>query len=284
MERRPMVRMRERGGVLVDRVCARLAPTVADATVGWRGSDGPDDAAAGVLTFADCSFRAMELHGRHNPPGYPQALVERLAERGVALRGRTVFTPRADDLPATPDDLRRWYDLPGEPDLVVVQTGAMSAMRTVLGLRPSVQDVRDRVSRALGTRKPAVDRVLWPRFLPLTRTTLPEQDPEALGRFARLVREVWPGTALVALPPFVATPHACWSHADLRATADGIRRLCEREGIEFVDPNPAIEALGIEQARCTNGYNVTMAGHRLVAEALEPHLVGALSRRSAASL
>jgi GDSL-like Lipase/Acylhydrolase family len=278
------MRLGDRGGRFVDRVCGRLAPPVHDPTQDWRGATADAERSLGLLTFADCSFRAMDCHGTHNPPGYPQLLLERLDRRGVAVRGRTVYVPRSDDLPRTADDLRRWYDVGGEPDLVLVQTGSQCALRTVLGLRPSIQEVRDRVGRALGRRGFVTNRALWPRLGRVTRTTLPREDPEALVRFAALVREVWPDARLVAMPPFSATPHSPWSDAILREVAEGTRRVCEREGIAYLDPNPAIERLPVEVGRCTNGYNLTRAGHEVVAEALEPHLMGAEPRPSAASL
>lgn len=230
-----------------------------------------------MIAFADCSFRAMPWsHGTHNPMGYPQVLAERLRARGISLRGRAIYIARGEDLPATPEDVVRWYDLDGEPELVIVQTGVLAALRTVLGLRPSVQRVRDAIGRRLGRFTFPAYRMLWPLAEPFSHPVESPQDPESVVRFVRLVRSVWPRAHVVVMPPFRSERHSPFSPTICAALGRDLRAACEREGIPFVDPNPLVDRLDARSARSANGYNLSWPGHEAVVDALEPELQGLL--------
>jgi hypothetical protein len=276
-------RLANKGRRGVDRTRAWLSRPVHDPTRGWRGATGENGRELRLIAFTDCTFRAMPLaHGTHNPTGYAELLAQRLEQRGVALRARNVFVLRTDDLPRAPDELVRWNDLGGDPDQVLVHTGAMCGMRTVLGMSAELQGMRDRIAGKLGPHAVTAYRRLWPLARPFSRAAIAPQDPERLAEFAALVARVWPRARLLVMPPIMPSEHAPWSFSITERTADEVRAVCEREGIALVDPSPSILALPTETARCTNGYNLTWTGHENVADLLEPRLLELLDREAPA--
>ena len=255
-----------------------------DPTRDWRGSTATGGRPLRMLVFTDCTFRAMpDSHGTHNPTGYAQLLAERLERRGVCLMARNVFVLRTDDLPLSSDELARWNDLGGEIDLVLVHTGAMCGMRTVLGMSAELQGTRDRIAGKLGPHAVTAYRRLWPLARPLSRAAIAPQDPERIAEFADVVERTWPGARLHVMPPLMPAANAPWSHPITERTRDEMRAACERAGIAVVDANDAVLELPPEDARCTNGYNLAWPGHERVADVLEPHLVELVERDAAAA-
>jgi GDSL-like Lipase/Acylhydrolase family len=245
-----------------------------DPSRGWRGIAVEGRPARRMAIYGDCSWRAMEAaHGTHTPPGYPRVMAERLASEGSGLEVGFGIFGWYEGLPQTEQDLTRYLKLGGDPDLVVVQLGAIYGLRRVLSDNNRLDRLRGAVARALGPIAIPISRLMRPVG---QRVGTPVRDypgTAALESFLALARETWPGACVVLMAPFprrIASPQV---RAMETRVHDEQLAAARRAGVEFVDCAPALLASD-ERTTGANGYNLNATGSRIVAEqllALLPH-------------
>jgi hypothetical protein len=231
-----------------------------------------------VAFFGDCTLREMPLsHGVHTGAGYPRLLAERATARGTGFEAGEMFTGGTDELPTSADGLWRHLKLSGAPDLVVVATGHVCAMRTVLpgGLRARM--FKQMIGRLVG---PAIflAHALFIRawiFDLFGRPVFPKKDRPPLDGFVAAVRQTWPGAEIVLVAPFPCLRRGAFDGSLLEQIADEQKAQCARLGVATVDVG---DELSRAPRGCANGVNLGLAGHEIVADALEPFVLAAERR------
>lgn len=229
-----------------------------DPAKGWRGADGPADRT--VVRFGACEFRRMDgAHGGTTPVGYPRAACDALArDHGIRARWHNVFCMDHESLPADREGLLRHLGGVDAPDAVIVQVGAIYALRHVLGEREEILHLRDRMA----SRTPrGLGRVFYAgldRALPLVgRPYRPYAGAERLRRFVAAVREQWPEALLFVELPFVPQREGLWRRALAARVRADLAAAARASGVEVVDHELRLAEAGL---RCLNGYNLNGRG------------------------
>jgi hypothetical protein len=248
----------------------RVAGTLAgeqprDEALRWRGLPYDGAPVVRIAHYGDCGWREMPLsHGVHTPPGYPRAIAGRLAERGYGTEFSSVVANQFEHLPRE-GELEMHLKLTGEPDVVLVQLGALYPRRVVLPDTPETLRLRARISRALGRRVFLGYRLLLPPVWRFGRFSVPYQGAHRLDAFLAGVRERWPAAHVIVLLPFERALGAPVQKALLGRIRGDVAAVAARAGVELVDPAPAVPA-DVPGLRCANGYNLNARGSALVGE------------------
>jgi hypothetical protein len=243
-----------------------LGPLPVDPTRRWPGSATGADAALRVAFYGDCSMRAMDRsHGVHTPMGWPRVLAER-----VPLEFSAVFTTMFEWMPGR-DDLGRHLRLSGDPDVVLVQIGALYAQRTVLPDSSRFLRLREDIGRRLGARVFAGYRVVRPVTRALGRERLPYPGAAGLERFLAAAREAWPGARLAVIQPYPRLSATRSQRAVEARVWEDVRAVSARAGVECIDLS---SALGDDpRLRCANRYNLNAAGAEIAGAVLADRLL-----------
>jgi hypothetical protein len=238
-------------------------PQPEDHALRWRGTADAGRPVVRVAHFGDCGWREMALsHGVHTDPGYPKAMAEALAEHGVGMEFSSWVVAQLEWLPGY-EYLDVHLRLTGDPDLVIVQLGAIHSRLALLPDTPELLRLRERVGRALGRHVLAAQHMVRPAQAAFGRFLHPYGGVEPLVTFLGDVRRRWPQARIVVLLPWLRTI-AC---ARQREVMDRVR----------VDERAAAEAAGVEWLdvaedahpdRCANGYNLGPEASRRVGRRL----------------
>ena len=230
----------------------------------WTLTPERDRPSVDVLRLGACEAR--EMNGCHSitaPVGYPRYMGEELEAAGASLGFQNMFVWHLADWPDGDMLLkRRRRQRAGEPpDLVLLQVGGWSAMKTILGFHRRLVGLREHLGRWVGP-------LIWPihsfqaLFFRRFGRVMPEQGFDELERFVGLVRELWPGVRIVVMEPWRSGMRGAFDEERLaRATAD-LQAAAERMGCDWM---PAPRFGRGRALRCSNGYNLNAAGSRLAA-------------------
>jgi hypothetical protein len=262
---------------------AIFGPYPVDTAYRWRGTSiGDGRPFVRVAHFGDCSFREMPLsHGIHTGPGYPRVLAERLEAAGLGMEFSSMMVSRFEDLPQTPEALTRFLTLSGDPDVVLVHTGAQYLTLQVLPATHSILRMREDVGRAMGRHVFTGYRlVVRPLQRAAGRFLIPYRGADALGTHLRAAQERWPEARVAVMPPFE------------RSVARRQMRLwgCVREdaaaqaaaaGVAFLDTTPLVPGRR-RDLRCANGTNLNAEGTEIVGGWLADWVLDRALTRSAA--
>jgi hypothetical protein len=242
-----------------------LGPQPVDPTRRWRGTATPGEPALRLAYYGDCAFRAMDRsHSISAPVGWPAVLADRLAARGTALEASLVFVGGYEGLPAG-EALTQHLRLSGDPDVVVVQNGAIYTRRILIPDAPWSLRLRDDVGRRLGRFVFAGYRLARPLVRLAGRPSVEYHGAAHLERFLGDVRRRWPEARVVMIPPHRRLiARAEQRRLEVRLIADA-RLAAERTGVDFLDVSEALPRSRPE-LRCANGWNYSSAGSELVAE------------------
>jgi GDSL-like Lipase/Acylhydrolase family len=244
-----------------------------DPSRGWRGVVRDPASARRMAIYGDCSWRLMEAaHGTHTPPGYPQAMAERLAAEGGGLEVGFGIFGWYEGLPQTREGLTEHLKLTGQPDLVLVQLGAIYGLRRVLSDNNRLDKVRGAVARALGPLAIPVSRVVRPLGQRIGTPARSYPGTAPLESFLALVRATWPDARVVVMAPFprhIASPKV---RATETRVHDEQQVAAARAGVEFLDCGPALLAAPTRTTGA-NGYNLNAAGSAIVAQQLLPLVI-----------
>jgi hypothetical protein len=267
---------------LLLRAMAKAAgPPPDDHALRWRGTGEPGEPVLRIAHFGDCSWREMPLsHGVHTPPGYPRAIARRLSAEGIGLEFSSTVAHQFDHLPRE-GELDVYVKLTGDPDVVLVQLGAMYTRLIVLPDSPELLRLRQRISKSLRRRVFLAYRPLRPVQFRFGRFSTPYAGADELRAFLERAHARWPGARLGVLLPFprvYAAPHqlAIWE----RVRAD-VAAAAEAAGSEVIDAN-ALLPRDAAHLRCANGYNLNADGAALVGDRLADWVLAGLSSRAAA--
>jgi hypothetical protein len=243
-----------------------LGPLPVDPTRGWRGNGVENASALRIVYYGDCAFRAMDrAHALDSQVGWPTFLSERLRARGTASEWSVVFVPDYETLPPA-ESLRRYVYVPGDPHVVIVHTGGIYGRRVILPDTPLMLRLRDDIGRRLGRHVFAGYRMLRPIIRLAGRPVTPYQDAADLQRFLLDVRAAWPDAAIVVIGPFRRLiAGAAQRRIEARVIAD-TRAAAHAGGVDFMDLSRILR--GRQDLRCANGYNLSVAGSRVVADEL----------------
>src|SRR4051812_18213518 len=122
-----------------------------DRALRWRGTAEAGRPLVRVAHFGDCGWREMaRAHGIDTEPGYPKAMAEALAEDGIAMEFSSWVVHELKWLPRY-EELDVHLRLTGDPDVVIVQLGAMHTRLIVTPDSADMLRLRARIGRALGT-------------------------------------------------------------------------------------------------------------------------------------
>jgi hypothetical protein len=240
---------------------AAAGPQVEDRALHWRGTAVPGEPAIRVAHFGDCSWREMaRSHGVHTRPGFPLAMAEAIAPRGLEFSSWVAHEFRW--LPK-PEELDVHLRLTGEPDVVLVQLGAIYSRLVILPDRPEILRLRARISRRLGRRVFAAYRPLRPLVAAVGRFSVRYEGAQALVPFLAAVQARWPHARLVVLLPFRRSRGARRQHEMQERVREDVRACAEAAGVEWIDLEGEIGP-----DRCANGYNLGPDSSRRVGRRL----------------
>jgi hypothetical protein len=257
--------MRRIAKAVVDKAAG---PPPEDRALRWRGTAEAGKPLVRVAHFGDCGWREMaQSHGVHTDPGYPRFMAEALAEDGVGMEFSSWVVHELKWLPRH-EDLDAHLRLTGDPDVVIVQLGAMHTRLIMLPDSPEMLRLRARVARAFGRHVFAVHRPLpWIRAA-FGRFSHPYEGPEPIAPFLGALRERWPRARVVVVLPWLRMIAARRQHAMLDRVRADWRAAAEAAGVEWIDVEP-----DAHPDRCVNGYNLGPEASRRVGRRLARELL-----------
>ena len=243
-------------------------PSPEDRALRWRGTAEADRPVLRVAHFGDCGWREMpRSHGIHTRPGWPLAMAEAFAEDGAGLEFSSWVVHELQWLPRY-EDLDVHLRLTGDPDVVVVQLGAMHTRLIVVPDSPEMLRLRSRIGRRLGRHVFAAHRPVQATLALFGRFSHPYQGAEPLGPFLAAARERWPQARIVVLLPWYRHVAAARQREVLDRIRADERAIAEAAGVEVIDV--AQDAL---PDRCVNGYNLGPESSRRVGRRLARELL-----------
>jgi hypothetical protein len=243
-------------------------PPPEDRALRWRGTAEAGKPLVRVAHFGDCGWREMaRSHGIHTAPGYARAMAEALAEDGVAMEFSSWVVHELKWLPAY-EDLDVHLRLSGDPDVVIVQLGAMHSRLIVTPDSAEMLRLRARIGRALGRHVFAAHKPLEAAIAAFGRFSHPYEGAEPLGPFLAAVGERWPETRVVVVLPWLRTVAAKRQREVLDRVRADERAVADAAGVEWIDVEPEAHP-----DRCVNGYNLGPEASRRVGRRLARELV-----------
>lgn len=252
---------------LASRVVRSVVAPPADPARGWAGVATGSDRT--VVRFGACEFRRMDgAHGGTLPIGFPLRTCDRLqSEHDIATRWHNVFCMDYESLPTDRDGLLAHYPpADEEPDVVIVQIGAIYALRHALPERPEVLQLRDRLARRVkGPPGRLVYALFDGVFRRAGRTYRPYAGPERLAVFAAAVRGTWPGATVFVELPFLPLREGLWQRETARRVREDMAQAAGDADLEVVDHDKDLG--GRADLRCLNGYNLSARGSAVVGDA-----------------
>ena len=194
-------------------------------------------------------------------------MAEALAEDGIGMEFSSWVVHELEWLPRR-EDLDAHLRLTGDPDVVIVQLGAMHSRLIVLPDTLDMLRLRARIGRKLGRHVFAARRPVQATLAAIGRFSHPYEGAQPLAPFLAGVRERWPDARVVVLPPWQRTVAARRQREMIDRIRAEERAIAEAAGVEVLDV--AQDAL---PDRCANGYNLGPEASRRVGRRLARELV-----------
>jgi hypothetical protein len=221
-----------------------------------------------VAHFGDCGWREMaHSHGVHTGPGYPLVMAEVLAEDGVGMEFSSWVVHELEWLPRY-EDLDVHLRLTGDPDVVLVQLGAMHTRLIVLPDSPEMLRLRARIGRAFGRHVFAAHRPIPWVLGAFGRFSHPYEGPAPIVPFLRAVRDRWPQARIVVVLPWLRMIAVERQRAVLARVRADWREAAEATAVEWLDVEE-----DAHPDRCVNGYNLGPEASRRVGRRLARELL-----------
>jgi hypothetical protein len=140
-------------------------------------------------------------HDTQAAPGYPRVAAEALLEEGIGVEFAHYFCVRYEHLPE-PEALAERIKLEWVPDVVTIHLGASYTRWIVLPDTARSMQLRVELGRRLGRLTSAGYRLMQPFVRAVGRPASPYRGTGAIETFLLQLRETWPTTTVVVVPPF----------------------------------------------------------------------------------
>lgn len=239
----------------------------------WHGLEDPQLTPKRLLRVGDCSWQAIAGAHTVGEAGYPSVVANRLRDRGIAMRFDDYFVATAPVI-----SLEMLTKVaPKKLDAIVLQMGVTHGMLELLPLgRHGLVAVRTGINWHLGPMAaPLHRRLTAPVLRRYGRPSLPPPSRDeihtGLGTLFGWIAENHPRVPVAVLPPHNVV-RAGWSSPDLVDQAARIYLSSAASfGATVLDYRGALrEATAGREERfyAANGYDLTRAGHELIADAL----------------
>lgn len=226
----------------------------------WTMAAPQDRPHVDVLRLGACEWQ--EMNGCHTvtaPAGYPRHMAEELARHGVGFGFQNIFVWNLEDWPSRHTLLKRRGRMHRRPpDLVLLQVGGWVAMKHFFGFHRRIVALRENLSRWAGP-------FIWPIHsviglsLRFFGRRMPEQGTGQLEEFVVLLRELWPGTRIAIMEPWRTGLKGSFDQVRLEQVTRDLRQTAERLECDWM---PAPDFGRGRRLRCSNGFNVNLAGSR----------------------
>lgn len=228
----------------------------------WKGTAQGDQAELRVLHVGDCSLRAMDTsHDFYAPPGYPKTISERLLDEQIGMEFGHYFTITYEELPEI-DRLKKVTKLSGDPDVILVHTGANYQRRLIIESTVRMNQLRLEVGRRLGRHIFTAHRyVMRPLVRLFGRHHVAYHGTGALEQFLDRLQQAWPKATIMLISPFpleLPYPSSIVIHDRVRAD---LREMAKRRGMPCFEYD---ELIAGDDFHGANGYNLNKRGSELV--------------------
>jgi hypothetical protein len=241
---------------------AVVGPPVDDLVRAWPGTAGDGLRTLRHLHIGDCNFRRMDFaHDTQAPPGYPLEAAEALRRHGIGIEFGHYFAVNFAHLPDR-DTLLRRVKLSGPPDVVSIQMGGNYTRWIMIPDSVRTMQLRVELGRRIGRHSFPGYRAMNPFLAVVGRPAALYPGIEPYEDFLRMLREIWPATQIVIVPPFPRVFETRRQRPIARRVEADIRALAERSGATLLD---APNLLGRDPAlRGATGYNLNGRGSKLI--------------------
>jgi hypothetical protein len=167
--------------------------------------------------------------------------------------------------------LQRHMHLDGEPDVVLIQLGGSAARKVILPHKKAIHRLRADGNRRAGRYIYLAHRVLRQLVRLLGRYPTKHPGTVELERFLMELKETWPATHVVVMPPFPRS-HNYRKQLRIAERIDAdMKAAAARCGVPVIDTAPV---LGFDASlRCANAYNLNGKGAKAVGELLGEWIV-----------